>query len=59
MTSLLSRDTAKLCLAFLLLGMTSVALPACNTVEGAGQDIEAAGDSISDTARDAEAELSD
>lgn len=29
------------------------ALSACSTVEGAGQDIESAGDAISDTARDA------
>lgn len=28
-------------------------LTACNTVEGAGDDIEAAGDAISDTAEDA------
>ena len=26
---------------------------ACNTVEGAGQDLGAAGDAVSDTARDA------
>lgn len=30
-----------------------IMLAACNTVEGAGKDIEAAGDSISDTASDA------
>ncbi len=40
-------------LALLLAGST-LALTACNTVEGAGDDIEAAGDSISDTARDAQ-----
>ena len=28
-------------------------LSACNTVQGAGEDIESAGDSISDAARDA------
>ena len=28
-------------------------MTACNTVEGAGKDIEAAGDGIKDTARDA------
>lgn len=37
-------------LTFLLL---LTALTACNTVEGAGEDIEAAGESISDTASDA------
>ena len=26
---------------------------ACNTVEGAGQDVKAAGDAVTDTARDA------
>jgi len=31
------------------LGLTT----GCNTVEGAGKDIEATGDAISDTARDA------
>lgn len=31
----------------------ALALTGCNTVEGAGNDIEAAGDAISDTARDA------
>jgi len=38
--------------ALLLTGST-LALMACNTVEGAGDDIEAAGDAISDTANDA------
>jgi predicted small secreted protein len=36
---------------FLVLLMLGLA--ACNTVEGAGRDIEAAGDSIADTAEDA------
>lgn len=31
----------------------SFAVAACNTVEGAGQDVEAAGEAVSDTARDA------
>lgn len=30
-----------------------IALPACNTTEGAGKDIKAAGDAIEDAARDA------
>jgi len=29
-------------------------LAGCNTVQGAGQDIESAGDAIEDTARDAQ-----
>lgn len=28
-------------------------LTACNTVEGVGEDVEAAGDAVADTARDA------
>jgi predicted small secreted protein len=31
----------------------------CNTVRGAGEDVGAAGDAISDTAQDAEDELED
>ncbi|MEX2219129.1 MAG: entericidin A/B family lipoprotein [Phycisphaerales bacterium] len=36
------------CTAAFILGAV-----ACNTVEGAGRDVEAAGDAVSDTARDA------
>jgi predicted small secreted protein len=32
---------------------TSLALTACNTVEGAGRDVSSAGHAVSDTARDA------
>lgn len=32
---------------------TSLLVAACNTVEGAGRDVSAAGDAVSDTARDA------
>lgn len=39
--------------AMLLFNGSALTLTGCNTVEGAGDDIEAAGDSISDTARDA------
>ncbi len=35
------------------LGLSALALTACNTTQGVGEDIEAAGDAISDTARDA------
>jgi predicted small secreted protein len=34
-------------------------LAACNTVEGAGQDVEAGGEAISDTAREAEQDISE
>ncbi len=37
----------------LLAAGAGVVLSACNTVEGVGKDIEATGDAISDTARDA------
>jgi len=32
-------------------------LAACNTFEGAGEDVEAGGDAISDTARETERDL--
>lgn len=35
-----------------LITLTTLSLAACNTVEGAGEDIESAGDAISDSARD-------
>ncbi|MEX1146862.1 MAG: entericidin A/B family lipoprotein [Sphingomonadales bacterium] len=34
----------------LLLGLSGLTLAACNTVEGAGEDIESSGDAISDAA---------
>ncbi len=37
----------------ILFAGSALALTGCNTVEGAGDDIEAAGDAISDTANDA------
>ena len=40
------------CIAVAGLALSPVALTACNTVEGAGEDIEAAGDGISDASRD-------
>ena len=41
-------------IACLLLAFgAGVVLSACNTVEGVGRDVEAAGDSIADTAEDA------
>ena len=35
-----------------LIGLASLIAAACNTVEGVGKDVEAAGDTISDTAQE-------
>ncbi|GAB4546287.1 MAG: hypothetical protein Tsb0013_04980 [Phycisphaerales bacterium] len=42
-------------LAFLFgaLGLGALVLSACNTIEGAGEDVAAVGDEIDDTAEDA------
>ena len=40
-------------LAVVMLALAASGLSACNTVEGAGKDIEATGDAIKDSARDA------
>lgn len=40
-------------LALTMLTGAGVTLSACNTVEGVGRDVEAAGDGIADTAEDA------
>lgn len=45
-------------LATLALGAVST-LSACNTIEGLGEDTQAAGEATSETARDAEEELED
>lgn len=37
-------------LLFSILGVTAVALTACNTTEGFGRDVEATGDAIEDAA---------
>lgn len=39
-------------LVLVLAGFASLAVAACNTVEGAGRDVEAAGEAVSDTARE-------
>ena len=41
----------------LLLSLGTFGLHACNTVEGAGQDVENTGEAIQDTAEDAEQEM--
>ena len=43
-------DLQKLLLALVLAGTSVLALSACNTVEGAGEDIESAGEVIQDGA---------
>ena len=37
----------------LLAATAAIAVAACNTVEGAGEDVSSAGQAVSDTARDA------
>jgi entericidin B len=46
------RAGVQLMLSVLLLVAALLALGGCNTMEGAGQDVEAAGDAMSDTAED-------
>lgn len=36
----------------LLAATAAIAIAACNTVEGAGEDVSSAGNAVSDTARD-------
>lgn len=40
-------------LVILALAATSLMAAACNTVEGAGRDVQAAGAAVEDTAKDA------
>jgi predicted small secreted protein len=40
-------------LIILAAAVASLAVAACNTVEGAGKDVSAAGNAVTDTARDA------
>lgn len=42
-----------------ILALATVFLAACNTVEGVGEDVQAGGEAIEDTARATEEELSD
>jgi predicted small secreted protein len=39
-------------LVLLMAGVASLAVAACNTVEGAGKDVSAAGQAVSETAQD-------
>ena len=40
-------------LVLLMIAAASLTVAACNTVEGAGKDVKAAGQAVSDTAKDA------
>jgi predicted small secreted protein len=40
-------------LIILMIATASLAVAACNTVEGAGKDVSATGKAVTDTARDA------
>lgn len=40
-------------LFILMIATASMAVAACNTVEGAGKDVSSAGHAVTDTARDA------
>ena len=40
-------------LFLVLAGAASLAIAACNTVEGAGEDVQAAGGAVAETAREA------
>jgi len=44
-------------LAALILLVAMVGLSGCNTIEGAGKDIQSGGDAVSDTARDVKKEM--
>ncbi len=46
-------------LKFVFVLLALFGLAACNTTKGFGQDVEAAGDKIEETATDAQDELSD
>lgn len=59
MIQVIKQDALRVLTALFFLSAMILALPACNTVEGAGEDIQATGDAISDTADDAEDEMSD
>lgn len=48
----LRRNGHRALLAVMVATFSAAALSACNTVEGAGQDIESAGEAIEDSADD-------
>lgn len=42
-----------------ILSLAVLALGACNTISGAGEDLSAGGEAISDTAQDTQREITD
>ena len=50
-------DLAKVCALLVIFGGSGAAISACNTVEGAGQDVKAAGQGISRTAREVKQDM--
>lgn len=49
----------RLAVLLLLLGATGVAVSGCNTIEGLGRDVEAAGSTVADTASDTKEEITE
>lgn len=49
-----STNRRLLALVFAALGVCSVALTGCSTIEGAGEDLEYVGEKLSETSRDAQ-----
>ncbi|WP_191058916.1 entericidin A/B family lipoprotein [Geminicoccus harenae] len=47
----------RILLTMMMLALTAGSLAACNTISGAGEDISAGGDAISDTADDVKDEM--
>tara|TARA_Y100000588_G_scaffold270424_1_gene285966 strand:- start:72 stop:242 length:171 start_codon:yes stop_codon:yes gene_type:complete len=56
MIKFIDKDKFNMTAAVLVL-IAAFGLSACNTVDGAGQDIEAAGDGISDAAKDVQDDM--
>lgn len=50
----MSHDPSRRLLALCMVLLGGLGLAACNTMKGAGQDVEAAGEQMSDTAEDAQ-----
>ena len=46
-------------IAYTSFALATLALTACNTVEGAGKDVEAGGEVIQDTAKDVKDDITD
>ena len=46
-------------ITMLMLGLAGLGLAGCNTVEGAGEDVEDVGEAVSATANEVEAEVDD